>query len=98
MHEQDGRADSVEQRHERVAVQHLLLPEIPDRGQLAGHQLLDDRIVRLAAARPLGMQVRLRPELVFLLRDVDRKSTRLNSSHQIISYAVFCLKKKKNRL
>src|SRR5258708_15649182 len=27
----------------------------------------------------------------------DRKSTRLNSSHQIISYAVFCLKKKNNR-
>src|SRR5947208_10372728 len=27
-------------------------------------------------------------------RVVDRKSTRLNSSHQIISYAVFCLKKK----
>src|SRR5574341_717187 len=26
----------------------------------------------------------------------DRKSTRLNSSHQLISYAVFCLKKKKN--
>src|SRR5258708_8895509 len=26
---------------------------------------------------------------------LDRKSTRLNSSHQIISYAVFCLKKKK---
>src|SRR5258708_29377897 len=30
------------------------------------------------------------------MRDAqDRKSTRLNSSHQIISYAVFCLKKKK---
>src|SRR5258708_12787855 len=28
-------------------------------------------------------------------RRIDRKSTRLNSSHQIISYAVFCLKKKK---
>src|SRR5258708_29011635 len=28
-------------------------------------------------------------------RQLDRKSTRLNSSHQIISYAVFCLKKKK---
>src|SRR5574341_2057184 len=27
----------------------------------------------------------------------DRKSTRLNSSHQLISYAVFCLKKKKNQ-
>src|SRR5437868_12466847 len=31
------------------------------------------------------------------LRDVDRKSTRLNSSHVSISYAVFCLKKKKNK-
>src|SRR5947208_10518012 len=29
---------------------------------------------------------------------LDRKSTRLNSSHQIISYAVFCLKKKKQEL
>src|SRR5947208_5723495 len=28
----------------------------------------------------------------------DRKSTRLNSSHQIISYAVFCLKKKKKTM
>src|SRR5256885_10985330 len=28
----------------------------------------------------------------------DRKSTRLNSSHLVISYAVFCLKKKKNHL
>src|SRR5258708_25046445 len=31
----------------------------------------------------------------WMLVDLDRKSTRLNSSHQIISYAVFCLKKKK---
>src|SRR2546426_2733832 len=29
---------------------------------------------------------------------IDRKSTRLNSSHLVISYAVFCLKKKKGRL
>src|SRR5690348_18167094 len=29
-----------------------------------------------------------------ILRDIDRKSTRLNSSHPSISYAVFCLKKK----
>src|SRR5438034_6516122 len=28
---------------------------------------------------------------------VDRKSTRLNSSHTVISYAVFCLKKKKKK-
>src|SRR5256885_10301962 len=31
-------------------------------------------------------------------RDEDRKSTRLNSSHLVISYAVFCLKKKKMTL
>src|SRR5258708_32036715 len=33
--------------------------------------------------------------IVFFKWQRDRKSTRLNSSHQIISYAVFCLKKKK---
>src|SRR5258708_35572868 len=39
---------------------------------------------------------RLQPRQLVL--QLDRKSTRLNSSHQIISYAVFCLKKKKNSL
>src|SRR5258708_20882230 len=33
--------------------------------------------------------------VLFFRSNSDRKSTRLNSSHQIISYAVFCLKKKK---
>src|SRR5258708_31379306 len=33
--------------------------------------------------------------LIVVSQKRDRKSTRLNSSHQIISYAVFCLKKKK---
>src|SRR2546429_2339045 len=33
--------------------------------------------------------------LLCLLEAIDRKSTRLNSSHGYISYAVFCLKKKK---
>src|SRR5438552_10157516 len=36
--------------------------------------------------------------ILVVVADVpDRKSTRLNSSHQIISYAVFCLKKKKKK-
>src|SRR5258708_18810500 len=34
---------------------------------------------------------------VAIVQERDRKSTRLNSSHQIISYAVFCLKKKKKK-
>src|SRR2546426_7216238 len=33
-----------------------------------------------------------------LVKKQDRKSTRLNSSHLVISYAVFCLKKKKKKL
>src|SRR2546430_3515627 len=35
------------------------------------------------------------PPVVDAMRSADRKSTRLNSSHSQISYAVFCLKKKK---
>src|SRR5437762_9979019 len=35
--------------------------------------------------------------IITFLKSLDRKSTRLNSSHRCISYAVFCLKKKKNR-
>src|SRR5438132_9781430 len=34
------------------------------------------------------------PSSLCILGDGDRKSTRLNSSHTVISYAVFCLKKK----
>src|SRR2546422_1205543 len=47
---------------------------------------------------PLGPRVGmpdLRGGLRFVDVDGDRKSTRLNSSHGYISYAVFCLKKKK---
>src|SRR2546426_7849873 len=36
--------------------------------------------------------------LVLIQPDEDRKSTRLNSSHLVISYAVFCLKKKKKKI
>src|SRR2546430_6103072 len=39
-----------------------------------------------------------RPHQLVPGRAADRKSTRLNSSHSQISYAVFCLKKKKNTL
>src|SRR5256885_3433091 len=41
---------------------------------------------------------RHRPAVRGARRRSDRKSTRLNSSHLVISYAVFCLKKKKNRI
>src|SRR5207249_11969290 len=43
-----------------------------------------------------GFQVMAAPQLEVVV-EVDRKSTRLNSSHVSISYAVFCLKKKKKK-
>src|SRR5258708_17929228 len=46
----------------------------------------------------LDLQQRFRRRGLHLQLAQDRKSTRLNSSHQIISYAVFCLKKKKLHL
>src|SRR5438132_9242322 len=51
---------------------------------------------RLALAQDMAgrsLEKRSRPDHV---GNQDRKSTRLNSSHTVISYAVFCLKKKKN--
>src|SRR5438034_6408617 len=55
----------------------------------------------VAAAIPALLHLlerRVPPEAEFPpLRYLDRKSTRLNSSHTVISYAVFCLKKKITR-
>src|SRR2546421_9634835 len=54
------------------------------------------RSVAAAIGFPLIDQTRLATVASELARNVvDRKSTRLNSSHDQISYAVFCLKKKK---
>src|SRR5437899_4193341 len=54
----------------------------------------------LAVERLLGVDVPIRAQYIRVMFDeitrIDRKSTRLNSSHLGISYAVFCLKKKKN--
>src|SRR5436305_11991227 len=44
---------------------------------------------------PVGGEAAGEPGLPFETEALDRKSTRLNSSHVRISYAVFCLKKKK---
>src|SRR3712207_8107610 len=53
-------------------------------------------VVVVRGARPQGLE---QPDglLRLTLSQEDRKSTRLNSSHANISYAVFCLKKKLNK-
>src|SRR2546426_5992045 len=67
---------------------------VADREQIP--QLEVRQVAPLVSPAPQLIEV---PDLVARvsqqLRDPDRKSTRLNSSHLVISYAVFCLKKKK---
>src|SRR2546421_8372287 len=64
-------------------------------------QPLDLRLADVKEPRAVGREqplVQARPVVVaveLVARERDRKSTRLNSSHDQISYAVFCLKKKK---
>src|SRR2546421_6351283 len=60
--------------------------------------VLSRRIFMHLAANALTRSLRIRGVATQSIRrrSRDRKSTRLNSSHDQISYAVFCLKKKKN--
>src|SRR2546430_11757674 len=60
------------------------------RSIFVGHRCLDLRLIAEAVA--VGVRDRGLSDL-----GPDRKSTRLNSSHSQISYAVFCLKKKKKQ-
>src|SRR3989475_3425925 len=64
----------------------------------AARRVLESGMLR-DAGRPLQAAIRTLREHVAQERgaiaEADRKSTRLNSSHSQISYAVFCLKKKK---
>src|SRR2546430_6874927 len=72
-----------------------------DRANLRQHVLaaIENAIAgaqhRLAVARYVPRETNARLELFLRAVQRDRKSTRLNSSHSQISYAVFCLKKKK---
>src|SRR2546426_6036489 len=69
-----------------------------------GYPDLDDLFLQQARERNVARREALLHQIQQLTIDrvtfapimEDRKSTRLNSSHLVISYAVFCLKKKKN--
>src|SRR2546426_961979 len=59
-----------------------------------GSRIVDDPIENL---RDQMVDLAVDDEVDHLVPEIDRKSTRLNSSHLVISYAVFCLKKKKTQ-
>src|SRR5438034_6154177 len=81
----------------------LAAPPVPAAGLVLGHQarglqgLLDERIAEAHAMLAPGELVEMPDVEPQIPLAIDRKSTRLNSSHTVISYAVFCLKKKKNK-
>src|SRR5262245_63367624 len=62
-----------------------------DRDKL--YEVLANLLENAIKYTPMGGYVHIEAQVL----DEDRKSTRLNSSHLGISYAVFCLKKKKKR-
>src|SRR3712207_8452571 len=71
----------------------VLVPEVPLHPAPAGEQVPPQHLPRQLVVRGrVRIVVRHDPRV----RRPDRKSTRLNSSHANISYAVFCLKKKKD--
>src|SRR5437763_12809925 len=70
----------------------LFRSEIMNRGQSNPGQLAEQTLHALNTTTGNSWSCSTREAFVR-----DRKSTRLNSSHRCISYAVFCLKKKKQR-
>src|SRR2546427_2607426 len=81
----------------RSRVEAGAIERLPGLGRLFGRQVGDQDPVHSGLAGALAECVRSPTQHgVRVSHDQDRKSTRLNSSHSQISYAVFCLKKKKN--
>src|SRR2546422_3894845 len=68
-----------------------------DLGVVRGRSSGDRRLLRQVRDETRRLPVGFVEDAVQANRPRDRKSTRLNSSHGYISYAVFCLKKKKNK-
>src|SRR2546426_5610093 len=83
----------------RVVVQQLgVAAPLDDGGEQRlrrNEREVDGQVGEQLLVRELGLARALLDLLGLLLQHRDRKSTRLNSSHLVISYAVFCLKKKK---
>src|SRR3712207_8203904 len=72
----------------------LIAPEESDGTVEEFRKQAEENPVEYVAQRPLEFSTHVLSEIE---NEEDRKSTRLNSSHANISYAVFCLKKKKQK-
>src|SRR3712207_7576049 len=68
---------------------------VPEEERHRGHRRRDDELADLVHRWPAVLVEGFDGGAQAATLNLDRKSTRLNSSHANISYAVFCLKKKK---
>src|SRR5690606_41198788 len=90
--------DALEQRLEVALAEAFVALALDDLEEDRADRVLGEDLQQLALLG-LGIRVDQDPvaaQALHVLAVLDRKSTRLNSSHVKISYAVFCLKKKKN--
>src|SRR2546426_11963149 len=99
-------ADALERfaprEHVLVHAVHERAVEIEQEGGAGGHESGNVIVVNeVGAQHAAPLRLCVTPSCYVVARrlssfsSIDRKSTRLNSSHLVISYAVFCLKKKK---
>src|SRR5260221_6426336 len=88
----DSDAAKLKDAKAQVTAQQAVINKKFIRAPFAGH--LGIRAVDIGQYLSAGMTI----VTLQALDPIDRKSTRLNSSHTVISYAVFCLKKKKNNI
>src|SRR5699024_12171880 len=99
-------ADTIEKNH--LEIPYIIVNEagasVYSASQLARDEFpnleVEERSAVSIARRvqdPLAELVKIDPKSIGVGQYQDRKSTRLNSSHVSISYAVFCLKKKKRQ-
>src|SRR5207249_8123458 len=91
-------ADRIRRGHLWVYRSDIVNPEDAEPGSIVS--VRDERETILGKAffsskSQISLRFLSRGDAQKTKRDLDRKSTRLNSSHVSISYAVFCLKKKK---
>src|SRR3989344_4486298 len=95
--------DYIREKENKLAEQETSLKEelIPQLKLMGGTAITEetaqvfDGLKGIQTARERTLHIMKKGEEMWIIGIADRKSTRLNSSHMSISYAVFCLKKKK---
>src|SRR5205807_10561762 len=80
--------------HDALPILDALMAALKADDDAAMLAIFGDQHKNLVVTPDRAANAAMRAEVLARMQTLDRKSTRLNSSHLVISYAVFCLKKK----